>query len=184
MRHDTGGNKLIDVNYIIDKAGIGDKMNVADLGCGAMGRYVFEASRLIGKNGTAYAVNILKPILEVIARRAKQENIANIKAIWSDLEVFNATKIESGSLDVVLMINTLYQSTKRADILREAIRLTKKGGRILIVEWKNIAIPFGPPSEVRVKKEMLIEAGRRLGLNLEEDFFVGQYHYGLIFFKI
>lgn len=184
MRHDTGGNNLIDVNYIIEKAGIGDKMSIADLGCGSMGRYVFEASRLVGKNGVAYAVNILKPILEVVARRAKQENVTNIKTVWSDLEVFNATKIEGGSLDVTLMINTLYQSTKRVEILREAIRLTKKGGKILIVEWKNVALPFGPPVEVRVKKEMLIEAGRRLGLQLEEDFFAGQYHYGLIFTKI
>jgi len=184
MRHDTGGNNLIDVNFIIDKAGIGDKMSIADLGCGSMGRYVFEASRLVGKNGVAYAVNILKPILEVVARRAKQENVTNIKTVWSDLEVFNATKIEAGSLDVTLMINTLYQSSKRVEILREAIRLTKKSGKILIVEWKNIALPFVPPIEVRVKKEMLIEAGRRLGLQLEEDFLAGQYHYGLIFTKL
>lgn len=184
MRHDTGGNNLIDVDYIIDKSGIGDKMTIADLGCGSMGRYVFEASRLVGKNGTAYAVNILKPILEVVARRARQENVTNIKTVWSDLEIYNATKIESGSLDVSLLINTLFQSTKKVEILREAIRLTKKNGRILIVEWKNVALPFGPPVEARVKKDMLIEAGKRLGLKLEEDFFVGQYHYGLIFTKI
>lgn len=184
MRHETGGSKLIDVDYIMDKSGIGDKMNVADLGCGSMGRYVFEASRLIGKNGTAYAVNILKPILEVVARRAKQENVSNVKTVWSDLEIFGATKIESASLDVTLLINTLYQSTKRVEILREAIRLTKKNGRILIVEWKNVALPFGPPSEVRVKKDMLIEAAKRLGLKMEEDFFAGQYHYGLVFTKL
>jgi ubiquinone/menaquinone biosynthesis C-methylase UbiE len=184
MRQDTGGSKLIDVDYIMDKTGIGDKMKIADLGCGSMGRYVFEASKLIGKNGTASAVNILKPVLEVVARRARQENIANVKTIWSDLEIFGATNIESASLDVTLLINTLYQSTKRVEILREAIRLTKKNGRILIIEWKNVALPFGPPSEVRVKKEMLIEASKRLGLRLEEDFFAGQYHYGLIFTKL
>lgn len=184
MRHDTGGNNLIDVNYIIEKAGIGDKMNIADLGCGSTGRYVFEASRLVGKNGTAYAVNILKPTLEVVSRRARQENVTNVKTVWSDLEVYNATKIESGSLDVTLLITMLFQSTKRAEVLREAIRLTKKNGKILIVEWKNIALPFGPPIEARVKKDMLIEAGKRLGLKLEEDFAVGDYHYGLIFSKI
>jgi len=183
MSNDIGGNKLIDVNYVLNKAGIGDKMNIADLGCGSMGRYVFEASKLIGKNGVAYAVNILKPTLEVVDRRVKQENITNIKTVWSDLEIFNATKIESGSLDVALLINTLYQGKKRMEMLREAMRLIKKNGKLLIVEWKNIALPFGPPIEERVKKEMLIEAGARLGLKLEEEFVVGQYHYGLIFIK-
>ena len=184
MRQDIGGNKLINLDYIMEKINVVDKMNVADLGCGAMGRYVFEAAKLVGKSGSVYAVNILKPILEVVSRRAKQENMVNVKTVWSDLESFGATKIESSSLDIALLINILYQNKKRGEILREAIRLTKKNGRILIVEWKNIAIPFGPPSETRVKKDMLIEAGKRLGLKMEEDFEAGQYHYGLIFTKL
>ena len=84
-------------------------------------------------------MDILRTALETISKRAHAENLANIKTVWSNLEIFGATKIEAGSLDVGLLINTLYQSHKRAEILRESIRLLKKNGKLVIVEWKNIA---------------------------------------------
>ena len=99
------------------------------------------------------------------------------------MEVFGATKIESSSLDVVLLINVLYESKKRANILREAIRLLKKNGRLVVVDWKNVATPFGPPAEDRVKIELLEAAGSKLGLVVEEEFVAGPYHYGMVFIK-
>ncbi len=180
----TGGNALLDVNFILSKAQIGDKTKVADLGCGASGHFVFSASKLVGERGKVYAVDILKTILENINRRAKLENLQNIETVWSDLEIFGATKIEAGSLDVAMLINTLYQSHKRAEILREAIRMLKKDGILLVVEWKNISSPIGPPVEERVKPDLMKVAAKKLGLNLEEEFEAGPYHYGLIFTKI
>ena len=175
---------MLDAKIILSKARIKEKMKVADLGCGATGHFVFPAAECLGKKGKIYAVDILKPSLETIARKAKQENINNIKTIWSNLEIFNATKIESGSLDIALLVNTLHQSHKRADILREAIRMLKKDGRLITVEWKDVAIPFGPPVEERVKKNLLTKGAEKLGLKLEKEFFVGRYHYGLIFTKL
>ncbi len=175
---------MLDTNYLLEQAQISEKMKVASLGCGASGHFVFPVANLVGKKGTVYAVDILKTVLEVINKRAKLENLTNIKTVWSDLEIFGATKIESSSVDIALLINTLHQSHKRADMLRESIRIVKKGGRLVVVEWKNIAIPFGPPAEDRVSKEQLEIAAKKLGLNLESDFNAGQYHYCLIFMKL
>lgn len=183
MNKITGGSALLDVQFILGKAGVGDRMKVADLGCGASGHFVFPAARLVGKDGKVYAIDILKPVLENIKRRIKQENLENIEPIWSDLEVANATKIEPESLDVALLINTLYLSHKRGEMLREAIRLLKKGQKLVIVEWKNISSPLGPPSEERVREDLIKKAGQKLGLTLEEEFEAGPYHYGLIFIK-
>ncbi len=179
----TGGNQLLDVNQILSKAQIDEGMKVADFGCGATGHFVFPTSEAVGKDGRVYAIDILKSALESIEKRVKQENIKNIKIVWSNLEIFNATKIESGSLDIVLLMNTLYQSQKRVEILREAIRMLKKGGKLVIVEWKSTAIPFGPPINERVKMSLLKIRAQKLGLKFEEEFFVGQYHYGLLFIK-
>jgi len=178
-----GGSALIDAKLILEKAQISDKMKVAELGSGASGHFVFPAAKLVGKQGVIYAVDILKTVLETINRRARAENYTNVKTIWSNLEIFGATKIETGSLDAALLINILYQSHKRAEILREAIRMVKKGGRIIIVEWKNIATPFGPSAEEKVKKDLLELAAKKLGLQLEDEFEAGQFHYGVIFAK-
>lgn len=175
---------MLDVNFILSKAKVGEKTKVADLGCGASGHFVFPAARIVGKMGTVYAVDILKTNLENINKRARFENLDNIKTVWSDLEIFGATKIEAGGLDVAMLINTLYQSRKRAEIIRETLRMLKKGGELFIVEWKNISAPFGPPVEERVNISALKNGAKKLGLVLEEEFEAGQYHYGVIFVKL
>jgi len=180
----TGGNSLLDVNVILTKAAVTQDMKMADLGCGATGHFVFPAAEIVGRDGVVYAVDIMRPTLETIDRRKKQENLINIQTVWSNLEIYNATKIESGSLDIALLINTLYQSHKRIEVMREAVRLLKKGGRLIVVEWKNVNLPFGPPVEERVNLEPLKKAAAKMGLDLEEEFFAGQYHYGLIFSKL
>lgn len=180
----SGGNKLIDVDLILEKAGLKEGMNIADLGCGTTGHFVFPASEIVGDKGNVYAVDILRTVLHNLNKRIKQENIKNVKTIWSDLEIFGATKLDSSVLDIALLVNTLYQSRKRVEMLREAIRLLKQGGKLVVVEWKNISLPFGPPLESRVDKENLKNGVSKLGLKLEEDFFAGSCHYGLIFQKI
>lgn len=174
---------MINAGLIFSKAQVGDKTRVADLGCGSSGHFVFPAAELVGKKGVVYAVDILRTVLETINKRTRAQNLSNIRTVWSNLEIFGATKIEAGSLDVAMLINTLYQSHKRAEILRESVRLLKKDGKLVIVEWKNTAAPFGPPPEEKVKKEVVDILVKKLGLRPEEEFEPGQYHYGIIYVK-
>jgi len=177
-------NLLLDADLILSKAGLEENMKVADLGCGNMGYFAFQSAKIVGDNGKVFAVDIMRTVLEIIDRKIKTDNLKNIKTVWSDIEKFKATKIENNSLDIVLLINTLYQSQKRVEILRESIRMLKKGGKIVVIEWKNVKIPFGPPVSDRVKIEILKINASKLGLKLEKEFFAGSYHYGLIFIKI
>ena len=180
----TGGGILIDVNYILEKAQILEDMQVADLGCGTLGHFVFPAAKIVGKHGKVYAVDILKVALDTIKRRIKVEGFKNIETIWSNLEIFKATKIESSSLDVAMLLNTLYLSHKRAEIIRESTRMLKQKAKLTIVEWQSANIPFGPPVNERVNKNSLIKGANKLGLKLVNEFIAGEYHYGLVFEKI
>lgn len=174
---------LFDIHGILNKIAISENHQVAELGCGNFGYFVFPTAKLIGTRGRLYAVDILKTTLDEIRKRALLENLQQIETVWSNLEVFKGTKIESSSLDRALLINVLHQSTKRVEILREAVRMLKSGGRLLIVEWKASDSPFGPSGDKRVSKEALKQAAPKLGLVLETEFEAGTYHYGLIFHK-
>jgi len=179
----SGGNNLIDTKLIIKKTGISDNMHVADLGCGATGHFVFPVAEAVSDGGIIYAVDILKNNLKNIQRRAQQDNLPQIRTVWSNLEIFKATKIETASLDIAMLINILFQSNKRSEIIREAIRLVKKNGKLLIVDWNKVATPFGPAPEDRVNKKNLQTVCERLGMELLEEFSAGQYHFGMVFLK-
>jgi len=177
-------NILLDSKIILEKANISAGMKIADLGCGGHGYFVFPLAQAVGRAGTVYAVDILKIMLENIRRKANIETYPNVKTVWSDLEFFGATKIETMSLDKALLINVLFQSKKRINVLREAIRMLKKNGELIIIDWNEQAIPFGPDLEDRVKFNFLKEGAHKLGVELKEEFSAGQYHHGLIFKKI
>lgn len=174
---------LFDINFILNKISLSERERVAELGCGNFGYFVFPAAKLVGDKGKLFAVDILKNTLDEIKSRAFKENLKQIEVIWSNLEVFKATKIESSSLDKALLINVLHQSTKKIEILREAVRMLKSGAKLLIIEWKNIDVPIGPDYNTRVSKQAIKEAAPKLGLVLEDYFEAGPYHYGLIFYK-
>ncbi|MDP3836654.1 MAG: class I SAM-dependent methyltransferase [bacterium] len=174
---------LFDIHGILNKITISENHHVAELGCGNFGYFVFPTAKLIGAGGRLYAVDILKTTLEEIRKRALLENLQQIETVWSNLEIFKGTKIESSSLDRVLLINVIHQSSKRVEILREAVRMLKSGGKMLIVEWKASDNPFGPSGDKRVSKDALKQAAPKLGLVLETEFEAGTYHYGLIFHK-
>jgi ubiquinone/menaquinone biosynthesis C-methylase UbiE len=178
------GNILLDVDLVLSKMKLKDKMTVADFGCGTTGFFVFPVAKSVGKNGKVYAVDILKIALENIKKKARHENLLSVQVVWSDLEIFGATEIEAGSVDVGLLINTLYLSSRKNEILRETTRTLKKGARIIVIDWKDVAIPFGPQPEERIDKDALIEMSKKNSLSLEEEFSAGEYHFGLIFTKI
>ncbi|MFA7087909.1 MAG: methyltransferase domain-containing protein [Patescibacteria group bacterium] len=175
---------LFNIQMILDKLGVNEKQQTAELGCGNFGFFVFPLARLVGKQGRVYAVDILKTTLEEIKKEATKENLPQIITVWSNLEMFKATKIETNSLDNALLVNVLNQSEKRAEILRESVRLLKRGGKLLIVEWKNSDSPLGPSPEKRVKLDSLKNASFKLGLDISNEFEAGPYHYGLILTKL
>lgn len=175
---------LFDISNILTKIEIEAEQNVADLGCGNFGYFVFPMAKIVGKNGKVYAVDILKDVLKNIKTRATEENLLQIKAIWSDLEVYKATKIESESLDIATLVNVLSQSDKKNNIIKEAARVLKRGGKLAIIDWKKADTPLGPHVSKRLNKEELISFAHNNGLELHKEFIAGPYHYCLILLKI
>lgn len=175
---------LFDINKIIHKIEVEPRQQVAELGCGNFGFFTFPLARLVGKNGSVYAIDVMKSSLNAISARAKESNLNQIKTIWSNLEIFKGTKIEASTLDAALLVNVLHQSDKRADIIREAARMLKSGAKLLIVEWSEAESPFGPDTKRRLKSESLKKAAVQLGFEIKEEFKAGPYHYGLILIKL
>lgn len=178
-----GKSELLDAKTILrDILQIKPGNLVADLGAGG-GLFTTQAAVLVTNKGQIYAVDIIKNILSEIASRARMAGLNNIKTVWSNLEMVGATKIKEASLDYCLLVNILFQSTKHFEVLSEATRLLKPGGKILIIDWSDTTPGFAPSNDRQVDPGEMIELSRRLNLTLEKEFRAGNYHFGLIFIK-
>lgn len=181
MRH--SGNELINPFKTLERAGIREGDTVADLGCGALGHFVFPAAQLVGGNGRVYAVDIDKNALKAIERSAKHEQYWNIIPVWSDIEVVRAARIRDGACHLVIVANNLYLSRQRAGLVAEAMRLTAPGGRILVIEWQACRTAVGPAPEHRMAPN---EAKRYFAdpeLELVDEYDAGDCHYALAYQK-
>ncbi|MBU0707284.1 methyltransferase domain-containing protein [Patescibacteria group bacterium] len=177
----ASGNELLDPQKIIQKAGVSYSMKVADFGCGGSGIFSLQAAKAVGDKGIVYAVDILKSVLASVLSKARMQGINNVKTVWSNLEIFKATKIPDNNLDCGLLINTLFQSKRQKEMLQEVKRMIKREGMMLIVDWKPQGAPFGPLETDRVSAEKIEAIARDLGFQLLESFEAGPYHYGLLF---
>ena len=178
-----GGAQFIKPQEIINKCQIFEGMQVADLGCGNLGYFVLPIARLVGKDGKVYAVDIQKAALEGVRSRAKLEALTNIETVWANLEKTGSTNIPEASLDLVLLINVLFQNKNHQEIIQEAVRLIKPGGKLVIVDWKKIGAPFGPDVKMRVEPNQIKTIAGQLTLQLLEETDFGDYFWGLIFTK-
>ncbi len=176
------GNALITID-LVAKAGVESGMKVGDLGCGNLGFFSFPAAKAVGKDGIVYAVDILKPVLSAVENKARQDGFDNVKTVWSNLEIVGATKIQEGSLDIAMLINMLFQSEKDDMVIREASRLVKRGGKVVVIDWLRIAAPFGPKIEDRTNPDEIKKFAADCGLKILDEFDAGPYHYGIVFEK-
>lgn len=176
------GNQLINID-VFGKIGLEQGMNVGDLGCGNLGYFAIASAKKVGKNGMVYAVDILKSALQSVENRVKQEGLENVQMIWSNLEIYGATKIQEASLDVAFIHNVLFHAQEGDAMIREAARLMKNGGKLMIIDWLRISSPFGPPIADRPLPDMIKKSAIGAGLRLVDEFSAGPYHFGLIFVK-
>lgn len=168
---------------VFEKIGLSQGQKVGDLGVGSSAAWAFAAARIVGESGTIYCVDIMKPILEATAAKARLQDLQNIRTVWSDLEVYGACKIPAGILDVVFLNNILYQSKKPGEIMKEAVRLLRPGGKLLVIDWLKGHDAIGPAQERRLDPGALQKAAVSLGLKPKLALSPGKFNFGFIFEK-
>jgi ubiquinone/menaquinone biosynthesis C-methylase UbiE len=159
--------------------GIEPGMLIADFGAGS-GAYVLEAAQLLKKSGRVYAIDVQKDLLRRIHTEAHRQGIdQTIEFIWGDLEGAGGSKIADGILDLVLISNLLFQVPDKPAILREARRILKPTGRVVLIDWSESFGGMGPVRQAVVGKDAALALARVAGFDLLREFPAGAHHYGL-----
>src|SRR3989338_92037 len=148
----TGG--FLNPELIINEFGIMPGMSIGDFGSGA-GYFTILMAERVGREGRVYALDIMESALDSVREKARAVGLENIEAIRTNLEVLGSSGLSDQSQDIVLLANILFQSEKKVEIIREAKRVLKDNGSLIIIDWKR-GLPaqagaggFGPPDSLR-----------------------------------
>ncbi len=164
---------------LISHFGIEQGMQVADFGSGA-GDFAILLAKIVGKEGRVSAIDIKEGAVQSVQSRAKFFGLNNITVTRSDLETQNGSKLPDASQDRVVCTNILFQSKKKEEIAREALRVLRPQGHCIVVEWKN-NVALGPHATVRMSREEIVDLMEKQGFKLTDEFQAGGFHFGLIF---
>ncbi|BCA80648.1 class I SAM-dependent methyltransferase [Desulfuromonas sp. AOP6] len=125
---------------------------IVDIGTGT-GFFAIPFSRHMPE-GTVYACDIADEILQWLEENLPEELRDRIIPVKMEER---AVPLPAGIADLVLMVNLHHELEDAAAILSEAFRLLKPGGKVAIVDWKDEPTESGPPLEIRVSEQSLID---------------------------
>ena len=164
----------------VTELGVYDGQIVADLGAGT-GAYTEPLARRVGETGRVYAVEVQKDFLVNIKDAADKHGFKNVDVIWGDIEVSGGTKIKDASVDAVVISNTLFIAEDQQGLIREAKRILKIGGKLLLVDWKDSYGGLGPAKDAIIPGPIAEGMFEREGFVVNKSFDAGEHHYGFVF---
>lgn len=120
-------------------------MVVADLGAGT-GYFLPHLSRAVGENGRVLALDVEPNLVDHMKKRVEKDGLANVEV---QLIPTDDPKLEPGSVDVVLIVDTWHHIDARSAYAGKLAAALKPGGRVVVVDF-TMDSPEGPPKKHRL----------------------------------
>jgi arsenite methyltransferase len=134
---------------------------VLDLGSGG-GIDVLLSARRVGPTGKAYGLDMVDEMLEMARQNQAKAGIENVEFLKGEMEDM---PLPDNSVDVIISNCVVNLSPDKDQVLREAFRVLKPGGRVAI---SDIVIRGEIPEAIRRNVEMW--AGCIAGALREEEY--------------
>lgn len=166
----------------LEKLSLSEGMIVLDIGAGT-GAYALLAAHLVGREGRVFALDVQRDLLSRLKAKAVKEGLENVETIWADSEISGGTKLREGSIDACILSNVLFQLEKKEVLAKEAARVLRKNGKLLLIDWKDSFGGLGPQAKDVFSRDQALKLFSRVGFDMMSEFEPGDHHYAFIFCK-
>ncbi len=167
--------QYLNPDLIWEKAVLSDPAVLVDIGAGT-GFFALLFSKKM-KNGKVYACDISEEMISWMHDNLPEESRGVVVPVKMEE---TSVSLSGGTADLVYMINLHHELDDPQRILKESRRLLKKGGKVMIIDWKKEETPEGPPLDLRVTEETIEAQMRDSGFLRITKHAVLPYHYFLI----
>ena len=173
-------NTYFDPPKILMSLGLNEHMrDVVDVGCG-YGTFTIPAAAII--RGKIYAIDIDPAMIQSVEEKAKMKNLGNVVPILRDF-VSDGSGLEESSVDYVMFFNILHAEHPE-NLLKEAYRILRQGGRLGIIHWNyDETVTMGPSLDIRPKPEQCRQWAEAVGFSFEYQVDLKPYHFGMVMRK-
>jgi ubiquinone/menaquinone biosynthesis C-methylase UbiE len=155
---------------------------VADFGAGS--GFVARAAAGMVPQGQVFALEINKDIVTRLTRDAAEHQLANLHVLWSDIEAAEGSKLADESVDIVLCFNILFLLADKGAALKEAFRILKSQGKLVVADWTDSFGGLGPRPHHVFNKTMAEALVTSVGFKkLSDTIPAGDHHYAILFGK-
>src|SRR5438445_3962286 len=120
---------------------------VLDLGSGG-GIDVLLSARRVGPTGFAYGLDMTDEMLALARRNAAEHGARNVEFLKGEIEVI---PLPDSSVDVVISNCVINLSANKGQVLREAFRVLRPGGRFAV---SDVVVQGELPADVRDNMEL------------------------------
>src|SRR3954471_17224978 len=134
---------------------------VLDLGSGG-GIDVLLSARRVGPTGKAYGLDMTDDMLALARENQRKAGVENVEFLKGEIE---HVPLPDNSVDVLISNCVINLSGDKDQVLREAFRVLKPGGRFAV---SDVVVRGQVPDEVR--KSMLLWVGCIAGALQEEEY--------------
>ena len=168
---------ILNAHEVLQSAGIKLGDVFLDAGCGD-GYISIEASKMVGKQGRAYAVDVYLESIEIVKTKISDNELSNMEAVLADIT--ESIPITDDSVDHIMMANVLHgfvADNELKPVMDNIDRIIKSGGIFSVVEFRKIENNPGPPFDVKLSSEQVIEILAQYGFDTINTQKIGTFHY-------
>jgi ubiquinone/menaquinone biosynthesis C-methylase UbiE len=160
-------------NEVMDALTISESDVVADIGAGG-GYFTRRFSDRVGPGGRVYASDVQREMIDQLTARDTEAGYDNVEIVLSE---FEDPRLPPGCRNLAFSGNVYKEIVNRSAYIVRLRSILKPEGRVAIMGFRPVDGFPGPPEDVRLSREQVIQEIEEAGFQLTEsfDFLFRQY---------